>query len=893
MADQDIVVPRNAQGGGADIDTMNLGDEQSRGNFLWSVLRAARSRIQAGAAAVRRAVVGTSVERLFLEAGVDLHADVDQCWPHLFLRHPDVTINGFTRYVDVCKILVGAWKATTRLLASSPSSSSEQADGGVVDVGGGPLLTEAPTQGPVEMPSGRALASAMEHLVARIELLFFSAFPGSGKSHLCLVLAQIVGRLRRREEDAVRAVTDSSLETRLDDSTLEWSTRLQVLGLTFNNERWNLESTGLDGMIAHLPLCRMVPLQLRILFFAAVPLHDVNRAYAVWKDLQRRFYLSLKSCALTPEDVEVAVKELFARKCRRERHESLLLVVDELSKATDFCSTLYPGTTAADAFRSACCRWTSTVNGCTLLTSLDEQLAQSEFTSSSRPVREVLVLRPFPSRLLFERKLLELSRAGLYMNLNGVLERTSSGEVGSADDISARAKSLADIVGDDARFAVFLSSELSRARDGTRLSFCVKEAATSTGVLSARVWQQVDAEFVVAHVLLQRSQVRAEQFLPSRTESWDTFRRKGFVHARGGTTFAPRLPLYALHGLAGSCPQSVLFVALNNLVTIVDDQLVWRAWEQIWAHMELAFAIARGIALSTMSVVSLADMYKYRSYLGPGELLSNLRVQASHYPRTVTVRELPALLWRWRNGDKTLLHHFFEMAANTPGIDAVRFAVDEDGVMYLICYQLKHSHPRTEGGLSWGASCRIVRKMQAVLEVAAACATAGQERLAPNKRITGYHEAAAAACSAIDSEDVDGAPARDLRGEGGAGGAGAAPASVGVVDGSRADAEERQGYDGACGAGSTPAASGGSTRVSLDILDSVIFVVAAQRPCGGNFHTDARRSPHNYMDSSIVLTREDVLRHAGPFLAAAVEHYTDIVNISVTHEPDASALTRN
>ena len=77
----------------------------------------------------------------------------------------------------------------------------------------------------------------------------------------------------------------------------------------------------------------------------------------------------------------------------------------------------------------------------------------------------------------------------------------------------------------------------------------------------------------------------------------------------------------------------------------------------------------------------------------------------------------------------------------------------------------------------------------------------------------------------------------------------------------------------------------------MSILDFAVFVVVAKRPRGGNFLRDCTRSPQPCMENAIVLTREDLLSHAGPFLEAAVEHYTDILNISVIREPGASTPT--
>jgi len=862
----DTPVGPTVGGGGAEDGSMELGGGQVDGAFWSSVVHAVRDGVRAGAAAIRRAVGGApvklSVHELFLEADIDLHAETVVCWPPLFLRHPDVTIDGFPRHEDVCQILSKARLVVEPFVDRSVPSVSP----------------------------GSTPASGVGGLVARVPLLFFSAFPGSGKSHLCLALAQAVEQFRRRDAAIVRAVTDASLQTPLDAATCQWATHLQVLGLTFNNERWNLMSTDLDGLIAHLHLCSLVPLYLRILFFATAPLHDLDRAHAVWTTLLRRFYLCLQSGTLSPNDVKVAVEELLALRRRRDPQAALILVVDELSKATNFCETLYHET-AADAFRSECCRLASTVGGCVLLASLDEKLAHAEVKASGRPVQEAVRLRPFPSRGLFERTLQELAAAGLYLNLDGVLERASSDAVRSEDALVARAQSLATIVGEDARFAVFLSLELSRACDGDRLSRFVEAAAASTSVLTARVWQQRDGEFVVAHVILGLSEVRAEQELPSGTETWDSFRKKGFVHARGGSTFVPRLPLYALWGLAGTPPpREKLFSALNNMVTNVNGELVWRAWEKIWAHLELAFAVARGIVFPD-EALAFADMYKYRSYLGPGRLVTTLHVSASRYPKRVAVRELPALLRRWRDGDVTLPDAVYELPANMPGIDAVRFVEDDEGRLYIVCYQFKYSDSHSQTGLSWGTSCSIVRKMCAVLGVAASCEALGWERYVPVERVRKYREDLARVCADIDQEDAGGADVGNQQGVGGANSsacAGGVLAAGGGVDGGGAgDA----GQFSVGGASSGRPVVGGSTSSSLSILDFAVFVVVAKRPRGGNFLRDCTRSPQPCMENAIVLTREDLLSHAGPFLEAAVEHYTDILNISVIREPGASTPT--
>lgn len=71
-------------------------------------------------------------------------------------------------------------------------------------------------------------------------------------------------------------------ELLLTPQTVEWAKKVQLIGVNFNSERWNLNST--DRELAR-DYGKFIPLYLRILFFAVADVSNADAAEAAWLQL--------------------------------------------------------------------------------------------------------------------------------------------------------------------------------------------------------------------------------------------------------------------------------------------------------------------------------------------------------------------------------------------------------------------------------------------------------------------------------------------------------------------------------------------------------------------------------------------------------------------------------
>lgn len=277
---------------------------------------------------------------------------------------------------------------------------------------------------------------------------------------------------------------------------------MQLVGVNFNSERWNLNST--DGQLAR-GYGKFIPLHLRILFSAVADVSNADAAEAVWLQLGTSSVAALKTGPLTEADFEAAVLDLFRRRCGSSApHRLFILVLDELAKAHSFCPAVYAVDNAhpdaPSSFRSQCCELANKVNGHVLVSSLDEALPAAETVASGRHAQEIVLLPPFPTRKLVVRALRRLSRKDLCLNDGGQLVQVGEGS-GSRVSIEPYASRLSAFVGADSRFAIYLSDALEAAVPGSTLSAAVTTAASKDAVTCAGVWGHPAADIIVAHAI--------------------------------------------------------------------------------------------------------------------------------------------------------------------------------------------------------------------------------------------------------------------------------------------------------------------------------------------------------------------------------------------------------
>lgn len=227
---------------------------------------------------------------------------------------------------------------------------------------------------------------------------------------------------------------------------------MQLIGVNFNSERWNLNEDSTDGQLAR-DYGKFIPLYLRILFFAVADVSNADAAEAVWLQLRTSSVAALKIGSLTEADFEAAVLDLFRRRCGSlAPHRPFILVLDELAKAQSFCSAVYAvdkaHPDAPSSFRSQCCELANKVNGHVLVSSLDEALPAAETVASGRQAREIVLLPPFPTRKLVVRALRRLFRKGVCLNNGGQLVYVGEGS-DSRDCIEPYASTPSAFVGAD------------------------------------------------------------------------------------------------------------------------------------------------------------------------------------------------------------------------------------------------------------------------------------------------------------------------------------------------------------------------------------------------------------------------------------------------------------
>lgn len=435
----------------------------------------------------------------------------------------------------------------------------------------------------------------------RLCLFYLVSFAGSGKSHLCCRLAEVLDDLRKPNAKTVsrllRAAQRGAALPRpstcqgdllLTPRMVKWAKDLLILGVNFNSERWNLDEGSADGELA-LKFNRFMPFYLRLLFFAVADLSDADAAEAVWHRLGKASLAALKRGSLTPADFQDAVVDLFKELCGSSApYRPLILVIDELSKARSFCPTLYAPDKAhpdaSSAFRSKACELANKVNGHVLVVSLDEALPAAEFVASGRCAQELVVMPPFPTGKLLNRTLLTLSEKNLFLTSDGQPANAIAGRELSAS-IDRRTSVRAAIVGADARFAIYLSRALDAADAGATLSAAVTTAASEAAVTCANVWKHHAADVIVAHAIcgaVVLSKAPLASVLPAAAApkfgdepTWDQLGKEHLIQAIGGPQFAVKMPLYVLWKLDESSSRGrPLRSALFNMVNRASDAIL-------------------------------------------------------------------------------------------------------------------------------------------------------------------------------------------------------------------------------------------------------------------------------------------------------------------------------
>lgn len=107
-------------------------------------------------------------------------------------------------------------------------------------------------------------------------------------------------------------------------------------------------------------------------------------------------------------------------------------------------------------------------------------------------------------------------------------------------------------------------------------------------------------------------------------------------------------------------------------------------------------------------------MYTSTSFFGSS--LQSISVNTAVLPTRGETRLLPSLLNRFLSDDRSLREVVWRTPSNAAAIDAVRFVLDDGGILRIVCYQSKSSG--VGNPLTWGDACKLVKNMRIWLAAA-------------------------------------------------------------------------------------------------------------------------------------------------------------------------------
>lgn len=217
------------------------------------------------------------VEALFSSVGLDLHGEPPpRCWSNMFMAKPTERLPGAADLTAVCNAFA---KAQQEFRASE------------------------------RLRCDRFVNPTTDLRLTRLSLLYLTSFPGSKKTNFCRALAETIDQLRAGNANTEHDLLEAASATRrnfrssgtgedlpgaaspvssklyevslFDKTTVAWAKQLVLLGVNFNSERWSLSPMGSDGILAGSSLGLMLPLHLRLLFFARADFSDAPAAEQV------------------------------------------------------------------------------------------------------------------------------------------------------------------------------------------------------------------------------------------------------------------------------------------------------------------------------------------------------------------------------------------------------------------------------------------------------------------------------------------------------------------------------------------------------------------------------------------------------------------------------------
>lgn len=194
---------------------------------------------------------------------------------------------------------------------------------------------------------------------------------------------------------------------------------------------------------------------------------------------------------------------------------------------------------------------------------------------------------------------------------------------------------------------------------------------------------------MLAAVILSKEVKHDAICLPGKASNdppitWDLARRAGLVLG-SGKVFRPRFSVVTMIKLLSrEESKDLLFydVMSRQLGQTVDqmalssgaERAAWRRWEMFAPETEVSHSIARSLKQREYKAITLKGLMapgKY-AYLGNGELLNDIMVDASRPRKGVVVNDMKPLLALPDDGDD-VLDFMYRLPDGFPGVDAVMF----------------------------------------------------------------------------------------------------------------------------------------------------------------------------------------------------------------------------
>lgn len=212
--------------------------------------------------------------------------------------------------------------------------------------------------------------------------------------------------------------------------------------------------------------------------------------------------------------------------------------------------------------------------------------------------------------------------------------------------------------------------------------------------VAERYWVDAAGHFraldnMLATVILSKEVKHDAICLPGKASNdppitWDLARRAGLVFG-SGKVFRPRFSVVTMIKLLSrEESKDLLFydVMSRQLGQTVDqmalssgaERAAWRRWEMFAPETEVSHSIARSLKQREYKAITLKGLMapgKF-AYLGNGELLNDIMVDASRPRKGVVVHDMKPLL-ALPDDDDDVLDFVYRLPDGFPGIDAVMF----------------------------------------------------------------------------------------------------------------------------------------------------------------------------------------------------------------------------